>query len=131
MPAYSYHWIKLYHEVLDDPKMCTLSDRLWRRAIELMLLAGKTRRSTHEGRLPELEQIAWHLRQSAEEIESDLVELANRTGIVENRGGRWYVTHFDDRQRAMTSTERSQRRRTELGDHEINRRRYLDGELAD
>jgi len=35
-------WIKLYHEILDDPKMCKLSDRLYRRVMELFLLAGET-----------------------------------------------------------------------------------------
>ena len=32
----SYHWIKLWLDILHDPKMGTLSDHLWRRAIELM-----------------------------------------------------------------------------------------------
>ena len=34
-------WIKLYLEILDDPKMDLLPDWLWRRAIELFLLAGE------------------------------------------------------------------------------------------
>ena len=34
-------WIKLYHEILDDPKMGRMPDRLWRRTIELFLLAGE------------------------------------------------------------------------------------------
>ena len=33
----SFYWIKLYHEVLDDPKMALLPDRLWRRTIELFI----------------------------------------------------------------------------------------------
>ena len=28
------YWIKLYHEILDDPKMGRLSDRTWRRTNE-------------------------------------------------------------------------------------------------
>jgi len=24
------YWIKLYHEIIDDPKMATMPDRLWR-----------------------------------------------------------------------------------------------------
>ena len=38
----SKYWIKLYHEVLDDPKMARLPDRLYRRCIEVFLLAGKS-----------------------------------------------------------------------------------------
>jgi hypothetical protein len=34
-------WIKLYLEILDDPKMGALSDRLYRRAIEMFLMAGE------------------------------------------------------------------------------------------
>lgn len=37
----SKYWIKLYHEILDDHKMGRLPDRLWRRVIELILLAGE------------------------------------------------------------------------------------------
>ena len=127
----SFYWFKLYHEILDDPKMSTLSDRLWRRSIELMAVASKTRRSTHEGRLPPLEQIAWHLRLPAEEVEADLVEIANRTGIVELRNGHWFVTNFADRQAALSSTDRSRYHRAERGDSEAARRRYLGGELSD
>lgn len=35
------YWIKLYHEILHDPKMGRLPDNLWRRCIELFLLAGE------------------------------------------------------------------------------------------
>lgn len=124
----SFVWFKLYHEILDDPKMGALSDRLWRRAIELMAVASKTRRATHEGRLPPVEQIGWHLRLPPEEVEADLVELASRTGVVELRSGHWFVTNFADRQAAMTSTERSRHSR---GDSEAARRRYLGGELSE
>lgn len=35
------YWIKLYHEILDDPLMATMPDRLWRRTIEK--IDGKTK----------------------------------------------------------------------------------------
>ena len=34
-------WIRLYIELLDDPKVATLPDNLYRLAIELDLLAGE------------------------------------------------------------------------------------------
>ena len=37
----SKYWIKLYYEILDDPKLGKLTDWLFRRAIELFLLAGE------------------------------------------------------------------------------------------
>ena len=58
MPDY---WIKLYHEILDDPKMATLPDRLWRKVIEIFLIAGKLS-PDKSGQLPETNQIAWLLR---------------------------------------------------------------------
>ncbi len=102
------HWLKLYHEILDDPKMTQLSDRLWRRAIELFIVASKTRRETHLGRLPPLEEIAWHLRLPTEEVEADLVELAAKTRIVELRNGHWVVRKFSQRQAPSDAKDRTQ-----------------------
>ena len=44
------YWLKLYIEILDDPKMAVLPDRLWRRIIELFLIAKKLHMNGH---LPE------------------------------------------------------------------------------
>ena len=60
----SRYWIKLYHEILDDPKMGRLPHALFRRAIEFFLMAGEYGR---DGGLPALADIAWRLR--ADEIE--------------------------------------------------------------
>ena len=54
-------WIKLYIEILDDPKMGRLGDDLWRRAAELFLLAGK---EGNDGALPPIDEMAWTLRLS-------------------------------------------------------------------
>ena len=83
------YWLKLYHEVLDDPKICLLSDRLYRRVIELFLLAGHT---NEDGYLPEMKHIAFRLRVSEEHLETDLVEL-EKVGIVQQLEGRWHVAN--------------------------------------
>ena len=98
----SSYWIKLYHEILEDPKMGPLSDRLWRRAIECFLLAGDSHK---EGDLPSLQDMAWRLRMSSEMLESDLIELGN-IGILEQKEGTWRVAKFADRQRKRTSAQR-------------------------
>ena len=103
----SNYWIKLYHEILDDPKMGRLSDRIWRRSIEMMLLAGDF---DIDGELPSLEDMSWRLRIDPEILETDLVEL-QKTGILSCDGGTWQITKWTDRQGPMSSTERSQRRR--------------------
>lgn len=101
----SNYWIKLYHEMLDDPKMVLLPDRLWRRAVELFLLAGKTHL---DGELPE--HIAFCLRVDEQELDEDIKELI-RIGILSIVDDTLIVTNFADRQSAMSDVERQQRHR--------------------
>lgn len=100
----SKYWIKLYHEILDDPKMGMMPEILFARCIKLFLLAGD-----HEqgGKLPTIPDIAWRLRIPEEEIESDLIEL-QRMGIAAQSSGVWQITKWKHRQRTMSSTERTQ-----------------------
>ena len=62
-------WIKLYIEILDDPKMGRLPNHLWRRAVELFLLAG---RQGNDGALPPVKEMAWTLRLSEDKVLEDL-----------------------------------------------------------
>lgn len=101
----SKYWIKLYHEILDDPKMGKLPDRLYRRTIECFLLAGDFDQG---GFLPPLEDIAWRLHLDAEQLETDLIEL-QRIGLLDVIDGRWFVAKFAERQAADSNTERWQR----------------------
>ena len=101
------YWIKLYHEIIDDPKMATLPDRLWRRTIELFLLAGKLS-ANKSGELPDTQQLAWLLRLSPEMLQSDLAELSS-TGIVRATPTGWIIANFEKRQKAVDSTERSKK----------------------
>jgi len=113
--AYNY-WIKLYHEILDDYKMGLMSDRLWRRTIEMFLLAGDYGR---DGELPPLKAMAWRLKLSAEEIEADLVELA-KDGIIDNIEGAWCVSKFSARQAPLEPKEKMRR----LREKKLKHRRY-------
>jgi DNA-binding transcriptional regulator YhcF (GntR family) len=103
----SYYWAKVYIEILDDAKMGRLSDRLWRRTIELILIAKDTDK---DGDLPSLDDMAWRLRTNAELLEAELTDMA-RVGIVENRDGGWHVSNFAKRQGAMTDADRMARSR--------------------
>lgn len=98
----SYFFIKLHHEILHDAKMCRLTDNLWRRAIEMFLLAGETGK---KGYLPSLEDMAWTLRISAEELEANLNSLA-KCNIVSLTPDGWHVTHFEKRQAAIEGKTR-------------------------
>jgi hypothetical protein len=105
----SKYWIKLYHEILHDPKMGTMPDHLWRRAIEMMLLAGDT---NADGYLPNLKEMAWVLRYDQDELGRELAEL-EKVGLLTNDNGRWLVTNFTARQDAMPAAERSRRFRND------------------
>lgn len=101
------YWIKLYQEILDDPKMATLPDRLWRRIIELFLIAGRTADS---GELPDTKQIAWILRCHADEIALDMEQIQS-TGIIERTNTGWFITQFAKRQAPSQPKERKQQQR--------------------
>ena len=96
-------WIKLYIEILDDPKMGRLLNHLWRRAVELFLLAG---RQGNDGALPPVEEMAWILRLSEDKLLEDLQRLVE-VGVVHiAEPGKWMVTHFAKWQAAVPVDER-------------------------
>jgi hypothetical protein len=104
----SKYWIKLYHEILDDPKMARLSDGSFRRAIELFLLAGDHAR---EGLLPAFADIAWRLRVEEASLLKNLQELQSLGIVTESSSGKWSVTHFKERQNADSGMKRMRRLR--------------------
>lgn len=101
------YWIKLYHEILDDPKMAVLPDRLWRRVIELFLMAGRLHK---DGLLPDTNQIAWMLRMPTDDLILDLQQIA-LTGIIERQVNGWKVVKFAKRQAAVPAKERMEQMR--------------------
>jgi len=103
------YWIKLYHEIIDDPKMATLPDRLWRRAIEIFLLAGKLC-PDKSGELPDTRQLAWLLRMPTDDLQTDLIQLAS-TGILQATKTGWEVVNFSKRQSAVPGAERVKQHR--------------------
>ena len=92
--------------------MCRLSDRLYRRTVELFLLAGSYNGKDKDGSLPSVEMISWRLRLDEDELENDLTELA-KVGIVFVEDDRWTVTNFSKRQESMPKGEYMQRLREE------------------
>ena len=95
------YWIKLYHEILRDPKMCRLSDRLYRRAIELFLLAGET---AQDGRLPSVDDMAWELRVDEFDLRNDLADLRDLEIVTGGERVGWFIPGFASSQkRYMTN----------------------------
>ena len=110
-------WIKLYLEILDDPKMGRLPDHLWRRCTELFLVAGEY---DCDGLLPPPTDIIWRLRITEEQLLEALHALET-LGIVQSTAEGWVVAHFKDRQ-FSESYERVKRFRERF------RERYSNGE---
>lgn len=126
-------WIKVYVEILTDPKMGRLTDHLFRRVIELFLLAGRTGAG---GYLPSTDDIAWELRASAESMLEDMHAL-EKTGILRNEPGTgWLVVHFAERQDADSNRERQarfrerQRQKAFIHDDEVTKRYAPDNETS-
>ncbi len=102
------YWLKLYHEMVDDPKVAMLPDSSYRRFVECMLFAGEL---DEGGNLPPIELMAWRLHLDETSLAQDMSRLA-LAGLVElKEGGRWFVTKFAERQAPASSTERSRRSR--------------------
>jgi len=104
------YWIKLFIEILDDSKMATLPDRLWRRVVELFLLAGRYYR---DGQLPDTNELAWSLRMTMDDLDMDLKQIA-QTGIINKTETGWLVVNFAKRQEKMTSAEKMRLSRKQL-----------------
>jgi DnaD/phage-associated family protein len=104
------YWMKLYIEILDDPKMAVLPDRLWRRTIELFLVAKKLH---SDGRLPETRQIAWLLRMNTDDLDADMSQIVT-TGIIVRDGSGWFIPKFAARQSAVGDAERQQQKRKRM-----------------
>ena len=118
-------WLKLYHEMLNDPKMGTMTDHLYRRTIELFLLAGQEGRN---GLLPPLTQIAWALRTTVNDVTLCIQELCELGIITKLPEGSMIVTHFAERQDTnLSDAERSQRRRDKIkASRELSDERHAD-----
>jgi hypothetical protein len=87
-------WIKLYTEIVNDRKMCLLSDRQFRVCVNLFALAGIV---DDGGILPPLDDMAFQLRVTEQDLMSDLRALA-RANILLVDDGVWMVAHWRNRQ---------------------------------
>ena len=119
------HWIKLYVEMLHDPKIGLLTDDLKWRFTSVLLLAGEI---DEGGFLPELSDMAWQLHTVPETLAGQMRTLAGR-GLVELRvhpdgDERWFVTKFAERQAPSTNAERQKQWRKRNATNATVTKRY-------
>ena len=94
-------WVKLYTEIIDDPKMARLTwmERgIWS---ALLALAGRIEARNSEGTetgfLGCVEDIAWYLRIDTDALTPALVRFSE-LGMLGADGESWYVAHWGKRQ---------------------------------
>ena len=85
-------WIKLYCEILEDPKMGRMPEWLFARFVKLLLIAGRERK---DGLLPPVEYMLWTLRPLEEEKMLESLRMLAEVGVTDQTDdGRWYIVHF-------------------------------------
>jgi hypothetical protein len=100
-------WLRLYTDVLDDPKVQRLDGELFKAWINLLCLAKEG-----GGLLPSVEDIAFKLRSGSEENARRLTDELVKRGLLDSDGmnltpHNWHNRQFD----SDSSTERVQRYR--------------------
>ena len=97
------YWIKLYHEMLLDPKVGRLSDGAFRLMVNCFLLAGE---AGENGLLPTTADMAWRLHLEETALLAQLEELAGVEIVVVREDGRWWVRKFAVRQGPISDAEK-------------------------
>jgi len=90
----TYIWIKLYIEILDDPKVGLMPDWLKWRKVQLFLVAREVNR---DGLLGPVAQLAWRLRINEDDFVGSLRTMSE-IGIVAETPDGWLVVNFKKRQ---------------------------------
>lgn len=105
----SMPWVKLYLDLLDDPKIGKMPRSTRLRFIELMLLAGECDADgdlVSGGNFMSTLDIAWRLRDSVESVEADILALSDAGVLMVDDGGGICVTNFAKRQGRSQSEKR-------------------------
>lgn len=98
-------WFRMYDDVVDDPKVQRLSERLFKAWVNCMCLASK-----NGGTLPELKDVAYRLRLSEDKAAKVLDELKAEGLFDENENNEVAPHNWDERQfKSDVSTDRVKR----------------------
>jgi hypothetical protein len=103
-------WIKLYTEFIDDAKFASCTDSVKLRFVQLMLLAGECDKDgalIAGGAWMPIDAIAWRLRVMADQLASEIAQLA-ALGVVTRDENGVSVVNFDKRQGRGQAEKREQ-----------------------
>jgi len=113
------YWLKLYTEVLNDPKYHKLSDNAKVGMFELMLVAKEFDK---DGLLPSIEDIAFYTRRSVDWWVPVSDELTAIKFLVVDRELNASIRKFAERQAFVSATERSRQYRAAKHKNEFMQR---------
>ena len=103
-------WVKLYTEMLDDPKIGRLPDAIKWRFVSLVLLAGECDQDGYLSNSSEpmtVDDIAWRMRVTRDQCVTELSSLV-KVGLLDEIDGAYLVTKFAERQGRPQSEKRAQ-----------------------
>lgn len=99
------YWLKLFTEIIDDPKLAEIPEWAKWCFVEFLCLAKENDKG---GELQPVTKMAWRLRKTAKQVEAALRTL-KEVGVVHSTGATWIVTNFAKRQAPSESAERVRR----------------------
>ena len=108
------YWLKLYTDILDDPKYFKLSKEARLGMYELLLVAKKIENGELTGQLPCVEDIAFYTRRSVEEWQKILPELVNIGMVSDDEIP--VIKNYIKRQDAIPPDERMKQHRKKRND---------------
>ena len=106
-------WVKVYTDLLDDPKVGQLNDAMKWRFVALILLAGEcdAEGGLTNGKTPmTVEEIAWRFRITPHRIQGE-IERLTALGLLKEKSGVITVTNFAKRQGRRQAEKRDKWRK--------------------
>ena len=105
-----YVWLKLFTDLVDEPEFMQLTDKAKAVYFEVYILAGRSDAGgliTSSDKPAKLDQLAWFLRRTIDELQGALDELQN-AGLVDLQGGQITVCRFGNEQGPGQDEKRAQ-----------------------
>ena len=103
-------WIKLFTEIIDDPKIGRLPESCKWRFIQLLLLAGECDREGYliaGEKALDCEEIAWRLRLDSDQLTADFESLVKTNCLAwDQDSNAWVIPKFSERQGRTTTDQR-------------------------
>ncbi len=113
-------WLRLYDELLDDPKVQRLNPALFRDYINLLCLANRQR---VRGTLPPVPDLAFAIR-TGEETAASAVAMLVIAGLIDDIDGGYQIHGWDDAQTGRLAAREWQAIRAQIFERDDYTCRY-------